>query len=239
MLGRCEGMLKSLVRSSLRIRRVIMTETLTVGPCVTALRISAHSVPTPTTQHLLSRAHPPPGGNGARWGEVWVCCGDVKKTCTLPIARPVQSNYSCWRPNAGRHGLRERECLVLVGRDHCAAAWMKGIIFFITKIRQAMKDTFFPLRKKALSCLNDLDRLYFLGNPWLSSWIIVSKLSCSVRPSAYGKETQIVWIEPVTFHHCKSGAIEMFVNTLKRNGCTLRCFPRKKSSIWSYNEDRF
>lgn len=54
--------------------------------------------------------------------------------------------------------------------------------FFITKIRQAVKD-FFPRRKKALSCWNDLDRLYFLGKPWVSSWIIVSKLSCSVRPS--------------------------------------------------------
>lgn len=96
--------------------------------------------------------------------------------------------------------------------------------FFHNKDKTGCERHFFPRRKKALSCLNDLDRLYFLGKPWVSSWIIVSKLSCSVRPFVYGKETRIVWTELVTFHHCKSGAIEMFVNALKRNGCTWDAF---------------
>lgn len=61
----------------------------------------------------------------------------------LPVpCQPVHSNYSCWKPNARRHGLGHRECLALVGRDHCAASWMKGVFFFITKIRQAVKDFF-------------------------------------------------------------------------------------------------
>lgn len=123
-----EGILKSLARALLLFDTGILAEMLAVGLCPTALRISAHLIPTRATHHFPSRARPP-GGNGASWGEVWLCCRDVKKTCALPIARPVQSNYSCWRPNARRHGLRERECLVLVGRDHCTATWMKGIFF--------------------------------------------------------------------------------------------------------------
>lgn len=87
-----------------------------------------------------------------------------------------------------------------------------------------MKDTLFPRRRKALSCLNDSDRLYFPGKPWVSSWSIVPKLSCSTRPFVCGKETQIERAEPITFYHCKSGATEMFDNALKRNGCTWDAF---------------
>lgn len=113
------------------------------GSCATALQISACSAPTFPTHHFPSWAHPLARRERSQRGEVWLWRRDVKKTCTQPTGSPVQSDYSCWRPNARRHGLGERECLVLVGRDHCAATWMKGIFFIITKIRQAMKDTFF------------------------------------------------------------------------------------------------
>lgn len=120
-----------------------LVEALAAGSCATALQISACSAPTFPTHHFLSWAHPLARRGRSQRGEVWLWRRDVKKTCTQPTGSPVQSDYSCWRPNARRHGLGERECLVLVGRDHCAATWMKGIFFIITKIRQAMKDTFF------------------------------------------------------------------------------------------------
>lgn len=142
-VGHLEGILTSLVRASPLIDRGNLAESLAAGsPTIASLGSpTAHPYDAPFPES--SSPARPPRGNGASRGRVWLCCRDVKKTCALPIARPVRSNYSCWRPNARRHGLGERECLVLVGRDHCAATWMKGIFFFITKIRQAVKDTFF------------------------------------------------------------------------------------------------
>lgn len=46
----------------------------------------------------------------------------------------------------------------------------------------------------------------------------------SMRPFICGKETQIEKAEPITFYHCKLGAIEMFDNALKGNGCTWDAF---------------
>lgn len=37
--------------------------------------------------------------------------------------------------------------------------------FYHNKDKTGHERHFFPSRKKALSCLNDLDRLYFLGKP--------------------------------------------------------------------------